>query len=387
MATQSLRIVLSGMVAGDPHQGGATWAVLQYLIGLRGLGHTVCLVEPMERKQVRPEGGGLADSVNARYFGAVMRRYPHAERAALLLADTRETAGSSYAALREFASTADVLINVSGLLTDAALIESIPVRVYLDLDPAFNQLWHAVEGIDRHLSGHTHFATVADAIGRQDCMVPDCGVSWIPTLPPVVLSEWPVSSSVTRDALTTVGNWRAYGSVEYAGVFYGQKAHSMRRFFELPSRTREAFLLALAIHPDETRDLEALAANGWTLCDPAEVAGTPWTYHDFIQGSRGEFGIAKSGYVHSRCGWFSDRSVCYLASGRPVLAQETGFSRTLPVGLGLLAFSDVDEAAGAVESLRTDYRRHRRAAREIAQAYFDSTKVLDRLLERVGGAR
>ena len=218
MATQSLRIVLSGMVAGDPHQGGATWAVLQYLIGLRGMGHTVCLVEPMERKQVRPEGGALADSVNARYFGAVMRRYPHAEPAAVLLAGTRETAGSSYAALREFASTADVLINVSGLLTDAALLESIPVRVYLDLDPAFNQLWHAVEGIDRHLSGHTHFATVADAIGRQDCMVPDCGVSWIPTLPPVVLSEWPVSSSVTRDALTTVGNWPCYPHLVGADV-------------------------------------------------------------------------------------------------------------------------------------------------------------------------
>jgi hypothetical protein len=142
----------------------------------------------------------------------------------------------------------------------------------------------------------------------------------------------------------------------------------------------------MAIHPDERKDLAALAENGWELLDPAQVAGTPNDYRQFIRGSWAEFGIAKSGYVVSRCGWFSDRSVCYLASGRPVIAQETGFSRYLPTGEGLFAFENSGQVLAAVEELRRDYRRHARAARAVAEDYFDSDKVLTRLLERVGGA-
>jgi hypothetical protein len=188
---------------------------------------------------------------------------------------------------------------------------------------------------------------------------------------------------VRRDALTTVGNWRSYGSIERDGVHYGQRAHSLREVVELPRRTTERFELALAIHPDEHRDLEALSGNGWHLVDPAQVAGTPSAYREFVQRSKGELGVAKSGYVRSRCGWFSDRSCCYLASGRPVVAQETGFSDFVPTGEGLLAFENVDDAASAVEALRHDYARHARAAREFAEEHLDSDVVLGRLLERV----
>lgn len=369
-----LRILVSGMIAGDPHQGGATWAVLQYVLGLRRLGHDVTLVEPVARPS----------AVTRRYFADVTREFALEDRAALLVAPG-QTVGLPYPRLRELARSADAVLNVSGLLEDEELLSRIPVRVYLDLDPAFNQLWHA-GGVDMRFDGHTHFVTVGQGIGRDGCSVPTCGRDWVGTLQPVVLAEWPAANGVRHHALTTVGNWRSYGSIERDGVHYGQKAHSLRSVIDLPRRTEERFLLALAIHPGERRDLAALAANGWSLVDPTRVASSPRAYREFVQRSKGELGIAKSGYARSRCGWFSDRSCCYLASGRPVVAQETGFSRFLPAGEGLFAFDTAEDVVVAVDELRRDYARHGRAARALAEEYLGSDVVLSRLLERVGAA-
>ena len=372
------------MIAADPGQGGATWAVLQYLLGLRQLGHTVYLVEPVRPAKLQPEGTGLANSVNAAYFQSVVERSQLEDCAALLLTGTRETVGLPYAALRDATSHADLLINISGMLTDHDLLENIAVRVYLDLDPAFNQLWCAAEGIDVGFDGHTHFVTIGLAIGDPGCEIPTCGRQWIPTLQPIVLSEWPVADAVTLDAFTTIGNWRAYGSITHHGVFYGQKAHALRRFIGLPQKTANQFALALGIHPAETTDLTNLAANGWQLVDPSDVACDPDRYRAFIQGSKGELGVAKNGYATARCGWFSDRSVCYLASGRPVIALETGFSRFLPTGEGLFAFDTEDDVVEAADDIARGYTRHSRAARQLAEDFFDSAKVLPHLLERVG---
>jgi hypothetical protein len=270
------------------------------------------------------------------------------------------------------------------MLHEEALTGPIPRRVYLDIDPAFNQLWHVAEGIDMRFAGHTHFATIGISIGQSDCVVPTCGLSWITTLQPIVLERWPVAERTEYDALTTIGNWRGYGSVEYQGVFYGQKAHSLRRFITLPTLTSEKFTLALAIHPDETKDLAALKDNHWELIDPRKVAGAPSSYQRFIRASKAEFGIAKSGYVESRCGWFSDRSICYLASGRPVIAQETGFSKFFSTGEGLFAFDSIEEVLTSIEALNRDYQRHAHAARALAEEHFDSDKVLTRLLQNVG---
>lgn len=372
-------ILFSGMIAADPHQGGATWAVLQYVLGLRQLGHDVFFIEPVPAKSLRPQAASLQDSVNAAYFKQIIRDFGLDGCAALLVEETQQTVGLSYDELRDVARRADALINVSGMLRDEALF-SPRTRIYLDLDPAFIQLWHATQGVDMHFEGHTHFVTVGQAIGSSGCSVPTCGRAWIGTLQPIVLSHWPVAGNIVHDALTTVGNWRGYGSIEHAGVLYGQKAHSLRPLMELPKRAKERFLLAMSIHPQEQKDLEALAANGWEIVDPQAVANSPVAYQRFIAGSRAEFGIAKSGYVASRCGWFSDRSVCYLASGRPVIAQETGFSRFIPTGAGLLPFTTMDDAVSAIDSIRQDYPLHARAARALAEAHFDSDKVLTRLL-------
>jgi hypothetical protein len=386
MRPEGLNIVFSGMVAADPHQGGASWSVLQYVLGLEQLGHRVALIEPVALAKLVPAGTALSRSTNAAYFERAAAAFGLSGSAALLLEGTRETVGLPYECLLELASEADLLINVSGMLRDPAILEPIPVRAYLDLDPVFNQMWEAVEGVDTGLGGHTAFVTVGQAIGRPECPVPTCGRTWLRTLPPVVLRCWPPGRRLNHDGLTTVANWRGYGSIHHQGVLYGQKAHSLRGLMSLPTRTAERFLLALAIHPDERDDLEALASNGWRIMDPHRWAGTPGQYRRFVRGSKAEFGLAKSGYVAARSGWFSDRSACYLASGRPVIAHHTGFADFLPTGAGLFAFETADDVLGAIDDLNAGYDWHRRQARAIAEAYFDSELVLSRMLDQLGAA-
>jgi hypothetical protein len=369
-----LRIVVSGMVAGDPDQGGATWAVLQYVLGLRRLGHEVLLVEPVEKLTLP-----IAAS-----FAATTAQYGLQGTSALVTRDSQESWGLERDALRVRTRRADVLINASGLLLDPELTAPIPIRVYLDLDPGFTQLWADVDGIDMGFDGHTHFVTVGGVIGRPTCAVPTCGLDWIPTLPPVVLDHWPFAERATTGVFTTVANWRAYGSIEHDGRHFGQKAHSLRRLAGIPKRSSRTFALALSIHSQERSDLQTLRENRWQLLDPVAAAGTAVGYHRFVQGSFAEIGIAKSGYVESRCGWFSDRSAAYLASGRPVLAQDTGFAEELPVGEGLLSFRDEDGAVAAAEAVSSNYPSHRRAARRVAEEFLDSDRVLFGLLEAVG---
>ena len=372
--SERLKILLSGMVAGDPHQGGASWAVLQYVAGLTALGHDVFLVEPVAEEKLDPAGE------TARYFRSLS--LPE-DRAALLAVDAQQTLGPSFAELRRFAEEADLLLNVSGMLREEQLLDPIAVRAFLDLDPGFNQAW-AASGEDIGIGLHTHCVTVGQALGRLDCPIPTCEREWIATLPPVALDRWPVARQAPeREAFTSVGHWRSYGSIEHGGIRYGQRAHSLRGLIELPRASDARFQLALGIHPDESRDLAALGANGWALLDPAVVASDPDAYADFVRGSMAELSVAKSGYVASRSGWFSDRSACYLASGRPVVAQETGFSAFLPTGEGLLAFTTTADAAAAADAVMSDLKRHGAAARALAEEYLDARTVLSHLLERL----
>src|SRR5438105_5852331 len=356
MKRNQLNILVAGMFAGQPHHGGATWAVLQYVLGLRQLGHDVYLLEHVQRPSKAAK----------RYFDSVVAQF--------------RIVGELVSTLRPLDGF-DVVINCSGMLAVDALTR-IPVRVYLDLDPAFNQLWHE-DGIDMHYEGHTHFVTIGQSIGTAECAIPTHGIEWIPTVPPVVLGAWPTATAIHTSAFTTVANFRGYGSISRGGQFYGQKVHSLRDLVRLPTLTQERFVLAMTVHPDEREDLVGLAANGWELIDPTSTAGTPDEYRKFIRGSRAEIGIAKSGYVVSRCGWFSDRRACYLAAGRPVIAQALGFFRFLPTGQGLFAFTNEVAAVAVGDALRRDYARHARAARQLAEEYLDSDRVLGHLLRQV----
>jgi len=377
-------VVVSGMVARVPGQGGATWAALQYVLGLRQLGHRVLFVEELDPAHLSPDGATLLGSRNAAYFRKVIRRFGLGGMAALVLRGTRETVGLSIGELEREIGPDSLLLNLSGSLRGRELLERFTRRIYVDLDPAFTQIWHHVEGIDMGLGGHTHFATVGANIGDEGCDVPTCDVPWIHISPPVVLDLWEPGAPLRRDAYTTVANWRAYGSVHWNGVHYGQKAHAFREIYDLPRLVaKERFEVALAIHQDETPDLDALSSHKWHVLDPARVAGSPVRFRRFVRESWAELGVAKTGYVRSRCGWFSDRSACYLAAGRPVLAQDTGFGSRLPTREGLLPFATVEEAAEGVRTIRAEYARHARAARRIAEDHLDARKVLGRLLKAV----
>jgi len=376
---ERLSIVVAGMVAAQPGQGGAAWAILQYVLGLRALGHEVTLVDPATVPTEASDATFVGSDASA-YFRRIAADFGIHDDAALLRAGTPTTVGLPHDALVDRARRADLLLNVSGMLRDPAITEPIPRRVFLDLDPAFNQMWHA-QGIDMGFDRHTHVVTIAWNIGQPGCTVPACGRDWITTPQPIVLDRWPVAERTDHDGLTTVAHWRSYGSVTHEGIFHGQKAHAWREIIDLPRRTSERCLPALAIHPDETADLAALRDNGWRLLDPAALCHSPQDYRRFVQGSKAELAIAKQGYIRSRCGWFSDRSVCYLASGRPVIAHDTGFASRLPTGAGLFAFTTVDDARTAIDAINGDYPRHRRAAREIAEAHFDSRLVLPALIE------
>jgi hypothetical protein len=366
-----MRLILGGMVAAGPGHGGATWAALQYALGLRALGHDVLLLDEV-RGPGDPDARAACLAQVTAAFGL--------ERRAALLTGGGGAVGATYDDVLTFATSADLLVNLAGTVHDPAVLEAIPRRLLVDLDPAFTQLWHA-QGVDVGIASHDRFASVGLRLHADECTVPDGGVAWTPTLPPVVLDAWPVAREAPTEGVTAIANWRSYGTIEHDGVRYGQKAHSVRALIDLPRRTAEPPRFALLIDPSETGDIATLHAHGWVLIDAAHETHTPEAYARFVRASAAELGIAKEGYVVSRCGWFSDRSACYLASGRPVVAQRTGWEHVLPEGEGLLGFDTAAEAADALAQVAAEPARHAAAARGIAEQHLDARAVLPALLE------
>ncbi|HJQ26313.1 MAG TPA: glycosyltransferase [Blastocatellia bacterium] len=380
-------IVIAGSLAQKPRQGGHAWVFLQYLLGLRRLGWEVLFIDALEPAMCVDDQGRACDldhSINLAYLRRVMTGFDLGESFALIYNGGERVVGLSRSQVLERVKRAACLINVMGFLNDAEILAAAPRRVFLDIDPGFGQMWQAL-GLARMFRGHEDYVTIGQNIGQPGCLIPTCGIEWITTAPPVVLDYWPQQPPAGGGCMTSVMSWRgAYGPLEYQGKAFGLRVHEFRKFIELPRLTGRAFQLALDIHPSEVNDLARLAENRWMLVNPRQVAGEPSAYQSYIQHSKAEFMVAKNMYVQSNSGWFSDRSVCYLASGRPVLAQETGLRNLYSTDEGLLAFATLEEAAAGVEALSRDYERHARAARAIAESHFDSDKVLRRLLGKLG---
>ena len=386
-------IVIAGSLAQKPCQGGHTWQFLQYLLGLKKLGYDVLFLDRIEPEMCFDADGKQVDfekSVNLSYFLRIMKEFGLSDQFSLTYNQCEKVIGQSRAQTIETLQRAPFLLNTMGFLTDPELLAAAEKKVFLDTDPGFGQMWCDL-GWANLFAGHDEFVTIAENIGKPECKIPTCSLPWKTWRQPVLLDRWqPLensSASDRRPAWTSIGSWRGpYGSIEHHGVTYGLRAHEFRKFFKLPDLTQEPFEVALDIHTAEKPDLLALSDNHWSLSDPKKVACDPWVYRDYIQNSKAEFMATKGMYVHTHSGWFSERSICYLAAGKPVLAQNTGLGSLLPIGLGIVLFDDIEQAQQGVAEIAGNYTAHCKAAREIAVEHFDSSKVLMQLLRTLNVA-
>ena len=381
-------VVVAGSVAQRPGNGGHVWVFLQYLLGFRRLGFDVLFLDRLEPAMCVDDAGRPSPpegSANMRFLARVLDAFRLGDRYSVFWAGGAETLGLPREQVLERVGRSALVLNVNGFFDDEEVLSRTALRVFLDIDPGFMHMWRAL-GLHDAFTGHDAYVTIGESVGSPECTIPTGGIDWITTPQPVVLEHWPRAAGSGR-AFTSVGSWRGpFAPVEYEGETYGLRAHEFRRFAELPRMVAAPFEIALDIDEADARDVELLRTGGWTLRAPREVAADPWAYRDYVQSSSAELMVAKNMYVRSRSGWFSDRSICYLASGRPVLAQDTGFTRHHPAGEGLLAFSTVEEAAEGAARIAAGYEQHARAARALAEERFDSDRVLPKLLEALGVA-
>lgn len=371
-------VAVAGSVAQRPDRGGHAWVFLQYLLGFRALGYEVLFLDRLTPAMHPGEEWPPREPV--RWLEEVMRPHGLGEDFCLLLGeDGAESVGLSRAEALERLRRSTLLIDVMGFLGDEEMLAAAPRTAYLDIDPGFPQMWQEL-GLHRSFGDHDAYATVGLRVGKESSLVPTCGVEWQPTPQPVVLEQWPASGP--GSAYTSIGSWRGpFEPIDFGGERFGLRAHQLRRFAELPAAVGVSMELALDIDEADSGDTELLREGGWRLVEPAQVAASTDDYRRYVQNSRAEMGVAKDIYVRSRGGWLSDRSLCYLASGKPVLAQATGYELEVETGAGLLPFSDPAEAAAAIEEIEGDYERHSAAARELARERFGSDRVLGELLE------
>jgi hypothetical protein len=382
-------IFYSGALAQVPHQGGLTWLHLQFLLGFRRLGWDVLFLDRLEPEMCVDRAGrpvAPEDSENLRYFLDVIRRFDLGDCFALFCDRGQRTVGLSRNQVLQHAARADLFLNVMGYFQDEDILNRVRRLVFLDIDPGFGQMWREL-GLHDPFQGHNCFVTLGRNIGQSDCTIPTCGLKWVTMPQPVILDHWPVQPPCPDGPFTSIGAWRGpNGPIEYRGKTYGLRVHEFRRYMELPALCPgEQFELAVEIHPSDARDIEALRHHRWKLVEPKLVAGDPTAYRDYLARSKAEFMVPKQMYVETRSGLLSDRSVYYLASGRPVLARDTDLKNLYSTEEGLLTFATIEEAAASVEAINRDYDRHAQAARRIAEEFFDSDKVLFQLLDDLAG--
>jgi hypothetical protein len=374
--------VVAGAIANKHRHGGSIWVRLSWACALRELGFDVVVCEQIDPAACVDSGGRAAPvelSANLRTLASTCRAFG-LDRFALVESGAGTVHGMTREELLDVCGDAALLVNISGNLRDRELLARFRHRAFVDLDPGWTQVWHA-NGYDAGLAGHHAYFTIAERIGRRGCGLPSAGIRWRPVRQPVVLAHWPLTPAPAEVVFTTVATWRGpFGRLAWGGREYDQKLHQFRRFAELPRRSGRRFELALDIDSADARDLVLLASNGWHIRAAAVAAGTE-EFRRYVQSSAAEFSVAQGVYVDTASGWFSDRSVRYLASGRPVLVQDTGFGEQLPVGEGLLAFRTLADAVAGAERIATDYPRHAAAARRIAEEFFAPHAALAPMLE------
>jgi hypothetical protein len=364
--------------------GGMAWHYLQYGMGLAALGHDVYCFEdsndyPWSCYDPVRHLSDTDPSYGIQFAARTFDRVGLGERWAYYNAHTSSWLGPCGSRAVELCGTADLLINVGHANPVRPWYLSIPVRVLVDTDPAFTQIRNLTDPALRERAlQHTAFFSFGENIAFGRSTAPNDGMPWQATRQPVMVEAWPWKLGSIQSRFSTVMQWDSYPAREYQGRRYGLKSDSFESFWDLPAKTGPVFELALG---NAKAPRASLQDKGWIIRDPIELTRDPWAYQDYIQASKGEFTVAKHGYVVSRSGWFSERSAVYLASGRPVITEETGFSDWIPTGAGVFSFCTPDEVLDAIEQIDSRYDFHCQAARDIAAEFFDSRGVLTRLVE------
>jgi hypothetical protein len=379
--------MVGATVASFPGNGGIAWERLSWVLGFRRLGYDVVWVDQLGRGHcINPRDAdedGYANCLNIPWFETIVERFGLAGSVALIGDDGESLSGLSFDDVLRAAPETELLVNPGGDLRNAEVKRRARRGVYIDVDPGFTQLWLASGRHVPRVEGHDVHFTIGENVGTPASNLPTSEFEWRHTRQPVVLDEWPFATDDAEPRFTTVGRWRGtgpHGPLDDIGMPFPQKGDELASVIDVPARTGLAFEIALDTRGEQApRDL--LERHGWRVLDSASVAADPDSFRRYVQASWAEFSVAKGAYVTNSTGWFSERTARYLASGRPALVQDTGFSRTLPVGDGLLAFRTLDEAVDGARRIAADYEHHRRAARRIAEEYFDSDRLLTRLLE------
>jgi hypothetical protein len=370
-----MKVLFAGIIARYPF-GGVTWCSLMYLLGLRALGHEVFYIEDTGECVYDPVNNTLATdpSYGTTYIHHALEPFGLGDRWAFVNYDGTYH-GRRAEDVRRFCADADLFLNLSGgswFWRDE--YARIPRSAFIDSDPAFTQMAiaKAVPWYVEFFKRYDRLFTFGANIGTPESTVPVGDFTWHKTWQPLVLDQWRTTQP-PGDRFTTVMTWKIESFADQGG----NKDQEFLNYLDLPSRTTQPFELAV------NGPQEFLRAHGWPTVDAMKVSRTPWEYRDFIHRSKAEFGVAKHTYVATHSGWFSDRTECYLASGRPAVVQDTGWSAHLPSGDGLIPFSSVDEALNGIDRVRSDYDRHARRAAEIAREHFDAGRVLGQLLATI----
>jgi hypothetical protein len=385
------KLVVMGFMGSCPI-AGVIWQHIHYIVGLQQLGHTVYYIEDSARLPYNPDTFEVNNEFD--YAANLLKRlagefgFTNRWSFCARYLPRNPTAGLPLNKIRQLYREADAILNVCGTqeFNDDLLVND---RIlYIESDPGVEQIKvdKRNETTVEYLRRHHALFTFGENVGTTEFPVPTHGLRWLPTRQPIVTELWKTQRRPAGAAVfTSIANWSTSGlkDIEWRGEKYlWSKSREFLRFIAAPKKTGEAFELTTDIADERTR--AKFLRNGWRFRAPHVMSADYWLYRDYIRKSKGEFTVAKDQYVRLNTGWFSDRSGCYLAAGRPVIMQETGFSRHYGEGGGLFGFKSLAQITEAVSEINSDYARHSRAARDLARDIFEAEKVLRSLLERAG---
>ncbi len=379
------KVIVFGILFWYP-LAGVTYQFLHYLIGLKRLGYDPYYIEDSGRWIYDPKINDLSPdaSGNVSSVAPILEAHGFSDRWAFRgNYPDGQCYGMTESQILQLYKEADAFLNVTGAQEIREEHMACSRRIYVESDPFVYQVKVADgdSSIIEKLEPHDTFFTFGENINEPDCDIPIERFKWLPTRQPVVMDLWENPYGYDGSAYNTITTWHNKGkNIEYKGeTYYWTKDREFEKFLELPKKRNARFELAAGVDEEVRRRLRE---NGWQQVDSVKVSKDTDYYRQYIQQSRGEFTVARDQYVRPNTGWFSDRSACYLAAGRPVITQETGFSKFLPTGKGLFSFRTIEDILAAVDTIESDYEGNCRAAGEIAREYFAAEKVVGSLMER-----